>query len=75
MDSHRYRTNIKTINTGVCEECGAKLRPGARFCSACGTIVRNTPKPVETPQVQEAKPVYKEVEVYYYERPTKKNKK
>ena len=29
-----------------CDSCGARLRPGARFCSACGAIIRvnQTPK-------------------------------
>ena len=34
-----------------CDSCGARLRPGARFCSTCGAIIRSNPTP------QEAKPV------------------
>lgn len=72
----------------TCSNCGARLRPGARFCSACGAIIRNNPQPevVETPeQIQEPvkQPVkvprqseYKssQQEVYYYEKPAKKAK-
>ena len=37
-----------------CDSCGARLRPGARFCSACGAIIRvsQTPKASE-PVVQQ----------------------
>ena len=72
----------------TCSNCGARLRPGARFCSACGAIIRNntpvevaeTPKvpqepvqqPVRVPRQNEYKSVQKEV--YYYEKPSKKAK-
>ncbi|MBQ8293056.1 MAG: InlB B-repeat-containing protein [Bacilli bacterium] len=37
----------------TCYNCGGRLRPGARFCSTCGAIIR-TPKKEEAPQpVQE----------------------
>ncbi len=37
-----------------CDNCGARLRPGARFCSSCGAIIRvnQTPKASE-PVVQQ----------------------
>lgn len=28
-----------------CTQCGAKLEPGAKFCSSCGTRVTSAPKP------------------------------
>lgn len=73
----------------TCSNCGARLRPGARFCSACGAIIRNNPKPEIVEPVQEVKPQepvkpvrvprqsdYRPVqqEVYYYEKPAKKSK-
>ncbi len=41
----------------TCTSCGARLRPGTRFCSACGAIVRNTPKPESVESTTEVKPV------------------
>ena len=73
----------------TCSNCGARLRPGARFCSSCGAIIRNntqtetvetpqTPQepikqPVKVPRQNEYKPVQQEV--YYYEKPIKKEQK
>jgi hypothetical protein len=49
-----------------CPNCGAELKPEAKFCAACGTpIVATTPPPVEpTPQpqpnYQKQEPVYEQ---------------
>src|SRR5665811_835945 len=49
-----------------CPNCGAELKPEAKFCAACGTsIVAETTPPVEpTPQphppYQQQEPVYKQ---------------
>ena len=47
-----------------CPNCGAELKPEAKFCAACGTpIVAATPPPVEpTPQPQ---PTYRQQEPAY----------
>lgn len=39
----------------TCSNCGARLRPGARFCSACGAIIRNTSKQEVVEDNQEVK--------------------
>jgi len=44
-----------------CPNCGAELKPEAKFCAACGTSIAATPPPVEpTPQpaYQQPEPVY-----------------
>lgn len=38
--------------SNFCTSCGAKLKPGARFCSACGTAV-----PVEETKNQPSAPI------------------
>ena len=47
-----------------CPNCGAELKPEAKFCVACGTpVVRETPPPVEqAPQTnyQQQEPVYEQ---------------
>lgn len=73
----------------TCSNCGARLRPGARFCSACGSIVRVAPKTEEpqhdvnpTPQEPEKTPIRgprgegnsRPKELYYYEKTDKKSK-
>lgn len=48
-----------------CDSCGARLRPGARFCSACGAIIRVN----QTPKASE--PVVQEVNTPVDNKPTK----
>ncbi len=74
----------------ICSDCGARLRPGAKFCSACGAIIRNNPpavqneqpvetqtKPVEKTPVKEPRrpePNARRSEYYFYEKPSTKAK-
>ena len=44
----------------TCTNCGARLRPGARFCSTCGAIIRNNPKTENVESVEEVKQVPQE---------------
>ena len=48
------------MSANFCRECGAQLKPNAKFCSACGTTVfqqeTTQAKPAQVPEVQAAAP-------------------